>query len=302
MRDCHPGELGGDDREQPGPLRSRDSFVEQAGGSPRRIRSQRPAGVHSGRNPAEGARMSREPDLLAAFIEFSDTLVDDYDVVEFLHRLAERCVDLVDVSEAGIMLADRDGALRYIASSSERMRLIELFELQHAEGPCVDAYRTGIAVQSESTDDANTRWPTLGPHARDVGFQSMAALPMRLRANVIGALNLFSAADACLSAEDLQVAQALADVATIGILQERALSDGQIVKSQLQGALESRVVIEQAKGIVGEHNHISVDDAFKLLRSYARSHNCLLGQAAKDIISGSIAADTLTEPTPASPA
>jgi transcriptional regulator with GAF, ATPase, and Fis domain len=241
--------------------------------------------------------MSREQDLLAAFIEFSDTLVDDYDVVEFLHRLAERCVEFVDVSEAGIMLADRDGSLRYVASSSERMRLIELFELQHEEGPCVDAYRTGVAVQSESTDDVTSRWPTFGPRAQDFGFQSMAALPMRLRANVIGALNLFSTQGASLSPEDKQVAQALADIATIGILQERALSDGHIVTSQLQVALESRVVIEQAKGIVGEHHHISVDDAFKLLRSYARSHNCLLGRAANDIISGNLASDALTEPT-----
>ena len=199
------------------------------------------------------------------------------------------------------MLADRDGSLRYIASSSERMHLIELFELQNDEGPCVDAYRTGVAVQSEFADDANVRWPTFGPRAEDVGFQSMAAVPMRLRANVIGALNLFSTEGASLSPEDLQVAQALADIATIGILQERALSDGHVVTSQLQVALESRVVIEQAKGIVGEHNRISVDDAFKLLRSYARNHNCLLGQAAKDIISGSLVAGTLTEPTRASP-
>jgi transcriptional regulator with GAF, ATPase, and Fis domain len=245
--------------------------------------------------------MSREQDLLAAFVEFADTLVDDYDVVEFLHRLAERCVEFIDVSEAGIMLADRDGSLRYVASSSERMRLIELFELQHDEGPCVDAFRTGVAIQSDSADDANTRWPTFGPRARDVGFQSMAAVPMRLRTNVIGALNLFSTKGASLGPDGQQVAQALADIATIGILQERALSDGHVVTSQLQVALESRVVIEQAKGIVGEHNHISVDDAFKLLRSYARSHNCLLGQAAKDIISGNLAADTLTEPTRPSP-
>jgi len=240
--------------------------------------------------------MSRVQDLLAAFIEFSDTLVDDYDVVEFLHRLAERCVEFVDVSEAGIMLADRDGSLRYVASSSERMRLIELFELQHDEGPCVDAYRSGVAVHSESTDDAKKRWPTFGPHARDVGVQSMAALPMRLRANVIGALNLFSTESGSLSAEALQVAQALADIATIGILQERALSDGQIVTSQLQGALKSRVVIEQAKGIVAEHNHISVDDSFKLLRRYARSNNRMLGQLASDVISGNLATDALAEP------
>jgi len=187
--------------------------------------------------------MSREQDLLAAFVEFADTLVDDYDVVEFLHRLAERCVEFVDVSEAGIMLADRDGSLRYVASSSERMRLIELFELQHAEGPCVDAFRTGVAVQSGSAEDANRRWPTFSPHAHDVGFHSMSALPMRLRANVIGALNLFSTEGVALGPEDLRVAQSLADIATIGILQERALSDGHVVTTQLQVALESRVVI-----------------------------------------------------------
>jgi transcriptional regulator with GAF, ATPase, and Fis domain len=246
--------------------------------------------------------MSREQQLLAAFVEFADTLVDDYDVVEFLHRLAERCVEFIDVSEAGIMLADRDGSLRYVASSSERMRLIELFELQHDEGPCVDAFRAGVAVQSGSIDDANARWPKFGPRALDVGFHSMAAVPMRLRANVIGALNLFSTEGASLSLQDQEVAQALADIATIGILQERALSDGHVVTTQLEVALESRVVIEQAKGIVGEHNQISVDDAFRLLRGYARSHNCLLGQVAKDIIIGKLASDMLTEPTSASPA
>jgi GAF domain-containing protein len=241
--------------------------------------------------------MSREQDLLAAFIEFSDTLVDDYDVVEFLHRLAERCVEIADVTEAGIMLADRDGLLRYVASSSERMRLIELFELQHEEGPCVDAYRTGLAVQSASTEDASTRWPRFGPHALDVGFQAMAAVPMRLRANVIGALNLFSLPPEPLSPDDQRVAQALADIATIGILQERALSDGHIVVTQLQAALESRVVIEQAKGIVAERNHITVDVAFELLRGYARNHNRLLSQTAGAVIDGTLSADALTAPS-----
>ena len=246
--------------------------------------------------------MSREQDLLAAFTEFADTLVADYDVVEFLHRLAERCVEFVDVSEAGIMLADRDGTLCYIASSSERMRLIELFELQHDEGPCLDAYRTGVPVHSSTTDDANERWPNFARHAHEVGFQAISALPMRLRTDVIGALNLFSATPEPLSAEDQQVAQALADIATIGILQERALSDGHIVTSQLQAALQSRIVIEQAKGIVAEHNHVSVDDAFTLLRGYARSHNRLLGQTANQIINGTLATDALGAPTRNQPA
>ncbi len=246
--------------------------------------------------------MAREQDLLAAFVEFADTFVDDYDVVEFLHRLAERCVGLLNVSEAGIMLADRDGTLHYIASSSERMHLIELFELQHDEGPCLDAYRTGVAVHAAMADEANTRWPRFAPHARDVGFQSVSALPMRLRADVIGALNLFSATPEPLNSEDQQVAQALADIATISILQERALKDGQVVTTQLEGALESRIAIEQAKGMVAEHNHVSIDDAFTLLRGYARKNNRLLRQTADAIIDGTLTADALTAPTRNQPA
>jgi GAF domain-containing protein len=240
--------------------------------------------------------MSREQDLLAAFVEFADTFVAEYDVVEFVHRLAERCVEFVDASEAGIMLADRDGTLHYLASSSERMRLIELFELQHDEGPCLDAFRMGVAVQGAITAEAGERWPRFAPHAREVGFRSVSALPMRLRTDVIGALNLFSTAPGPLSADDQQVAQALADIATIGILQERALHDGQIVTSQLQGALESRIVIEQAKGIVAQGAHVSVDDAFKLLRGYARNHNRLLSSTAHEIIDGTLPVEALIAP------
>jgi GAF domain-containing protein len=241
--------------------------------------------------------MPREQELLKAFIEFADTIVDEYDVVEFLHRLATRCVELVDASEAGIMLADRDGTLHYIASSSERMRLIELFELQHDEGPCLDAFRDGVAVHASLTGDAHTRWPHFGPHAQEVGFEWVSALPMRLRTEVIGALNLFSASPGPLSAEDQQVAQALADIATIGILQERALNDAQVVTTQLEGALESRVVIEQAKGIVAEHNHIDIDVAFEVLRAYARTHHSLLRHTAQQIIDGTLVSDALIEPT-----
>ncbi|HEY5172430.1 MAG TPA: GAF and ANTAR domain-containing protein [Acidimicrobiia bacterium] len=232
---------------------------------------------------------------MRAFIEFADTIVDQYDVVEFLHRLANRCVELVDASEAGIMLADRDGTLHYVASSSERMRLIELFELQHDEGPCLDAYRDEVAVHTTLDDDANKRWPRFAPHAREVGFESVSALPMRLRTDVIGALNILSTHSAPLSADDQQVAQALADIATIGILQERALNDAKVVTFQLEGALESRIVIEQAKGIVAERNHVAIDTAFELLRGYARTHNRLLRQTAQDVIDATLSTDALTE-------
>jgi GAF domain-containing protein len=238
--------------------------------------------------------MPREQDLLAAFIEFADTIVDDYDVVEFLHRLATRCVELVDASEAGIMLADRDGTLHYVASSSERMRLIELFELQHDEGPCLDAYREGVEVHCSLDDYARERWARFAPHACDVGFESVSAMPLRLRTEVIGALNLFSTAPGPLSLEDQQVAQALADIATIGILQERAVNDSRVVTSQLEGALASRVVIEQAKGIVAERDDVGIDTAFELLRGYARTHQRLLRQVAEEIIDGTLALDALT--------
>jgi GAF domain-containing protein len=242
--------------------------------------------------------MARERDLLAALIEFADTIVAEYDVVEFLHRLAQRCVELVHAAEAGIMLADSDGTLHYIASSSERMRLIEVFELQHDEGPCLDAFRDGVAVHCSLSAEALARWPRFAPHAQEVGFESVSALPMRLRSEVIGALNIFSVQPEPLGSDDQNVAQALADVATIGILQERAVNDARVVTSQLEMALESRIVIEQAKGIVAERGRVSIDTAFTLLRTYARAHNALLSQTAIDIIDGTLSSDALTEPSP----
>ena len=245
--------------------------------------------------------MTREQDVLSAFIEFADTFIDDYDVVEFLHRLAARCVELLNASEAGIMLADGDGTLRYVASSSERMRLIELFELQHDQGPCLDAYRDGVAVHTALTDDEHGRWPQFAPHALEVGFASVSALPMRLRSEVIGALNLFSSSATPLNDDEQLLAQALADVATIGILQERALKDARVVTSQLEAALDSRIVIEQAKGIVAERNAVSIDAAFTLLRSYARSNNFRLSETARQVIDGRIATSDLTGPIATTP-
>jgi transcriptional regulator with GAF, ATPase, and Fis domain len=237
--------------------------------------------------------MPREKALLEAFIEFADTIVDQYDVVEFLHRLATRCVELVDASEAGIMLADSDGTLHYVASSSERMRLIEIFELQHEQGPCLDAFRTGLAVHAELSEATRARWPQFADHAREAGFASVSALPMRLRTQVIGALNVFSSSPTPLDADDRRVVQALADIATIGILQERAVNDARVVTSQLEIALESRIVIEQAKGIVAERSRVSIDESFARLRTYARTHNRLLSEVAHEVIDGTLATEVL---------
>lgn len=224
--------------------------------------------------------------LTETFVVLADTLIDDYDVIDFLETLAERCVELLDISAAGVMLADGHGGLRHAACSSEQMRLVELFELQVGEGPCFDAFRERAAVRHDDLFDGTDRWPEFATHAGAAGFVAVSAVPLRLRAHVVGALNMFSSEPRSLDDDDLRVAQALADVATIGILQERAIHDGHELTGQLQGALQSRIVIEQAKGIVAESRGIKVDDAFAAIRSFARSHNRLLGETARDVVSG----------------
>jgi GAF domain-containing protein len=245
----------------------------------------------------DGGHVTREKILVETFVGLADTLVDDYDIIDFMHTLAERCVELLDVSAAGIMLADSKGKLRHAACSSEQMRLVEFFELQVEEGPCFDAYRDGTPVLCDSPEDAETRWPRFAPHARESGFVTVSAVPLRLRAEVIGALNLFSSRPGALNADDVGVAQAMADIATIGILQARVIEDKNVFSSQLELALESRVAIEQAKGIVAEHNQISVDTAFELIRRYTRDHNRLLSETARQLIDGTLAPEQLPHTT-----
>jgi GAF domain-containing protein len=242
--------------------------------------------------------MPKEREVLRALVEVADTFVDDYDVVEFLHGLAERCVAILDVDEAGVMLIDATRSLRYVASSSEQMRLVELLELQHEEGPCLDAYRVGKVTVSRQAQDAEQRWPKFGTHARAAGLESLAGVPMRLRLDRIGALNLFSRQPGGLSEEDQHVAQAMADIATIGVLHARAIHDSRVVATQLQTALESRIVIEQAKGIIAEHLTMTVDDAFTLLRNYARRQNSKLTDAAVRVVKGSVRPDALGPKAP----
>ena len=241
--------------------------------------------------------MAKEREVLRALVEVADTFVDDYDVVDFLQRLTERCVTILDVDEAGVMLVDATRTLRYVASSSEKMRTVELLELQHEEGPCLDAYRDGVLIVTTAAVEADTRWPVFGSHARKAGLESLAGVPMRLRLERIGALNLFSRRGGGLTAEDQDVAQALADIATIGVLQARAIQDSRIVSAQLQTALESRIAIEQAKGIIAEYLSITVDEAFTTLRSHARTHNRKLTDAARSVVSGALRPDTLGRST-----
>ncbi len=239
--------------------------------------------------------MPRRQELLTrTFVDVADTLVADFDIVEFLTRLTARCVELFDMSAAGLLLADPQGSVRVAASSDEQMELLELFELQHAEGPCLDSYRTGLAVACDDLERDGTRWPRFTPEARSCGFASVYALPMRLRNDVIGSLNLLRADTHGLDAQDLVAAQALADVATIGILQHRAAEEHQLLAEQLQYALTSRVLVEQAKGVLAEHARMEMDAAFDALRRYSRNHNRRLVDVARAVVERTLPAATIT--------
>ena len=237
---------------------------------------------------------TRERDFASAFVDLADTLVDDYDVLDFLHGLATHCVDLLDVDAAGLMLADREGVLRVAASSSEQVRLLELFELQNEEGPCLECFGSGEAVSGDNLTEAQRqRWPRFGVAATRAGFHSVLALPLRLRSETIGALNMFRRAEGPLGDPDRRLAQALADVATIGILQERGSRRRDLLARQLQAALSSRVVIEQAKGVIAERRGLHVDEAFELMRGYARSRSEKLSDVAGRVVSRELDLDAV---------
>jgi transcriptional regulator with GAF, ATPase, and Fis domain len=227
--------------------------------------------------------------LTEAFVALADTLVDDFDVVDFLHELTVRCAQVLGVTAAGVLLTDQRGALRVVAASTEQTRLLELFQSQTDQGPCPECFHTGrpVAVADLSTSAAARRWPQFAAEARTVGFASVHALPMRLRTDIIGALNLFGTQPGALDEDTLRLAQALADVATIGLLQARAIRQRDTLAEQLQIALNSRVVIEQAKGVIAERRRLDMDQSFTLLRGTARTNNRRLSDLARAIVDGS---------------
>ena len=226
-----------------------------------------------------------DADLLSdTFVDLADTMVDDFDVIDFLHMLTDRSVQLLSVSAAGVVLADPRGELRVAAASSEAAGLIELFQIQNDQGPCLDCFRTGQAVTATNLHGAVQRWPRFAAAAARAGFGAVNALPMRLRDQVIGALNLFSGGAPALGPADLRIGQALADVATIGLLQERNVRRAETLAEQLQAALNSRVVIEQAKGKLAERTGLGMQEAFTLLRQHARNSNQRLTDVARFVI------------------
>jgi GAF domain-containing protein len=232
------------------------------------------------------AAVRRERSLVEMFVLLADTLVEDYDVVDLLDRLVTTAVDLLGVTAAGLLLADQQGHLDVVASSSEGTRLLEIFQLQSQQGPCFDCVKGSASVSSIDLAADHDRWPVFVPAALAAGFAAVLAVPMRLRKQTIGALNLFSAAPGLLPAEDVAIAQGLADVATIGILQQRSTDRSSALAQQLQSALNSRVVIEQAKGVLSERHGMGMDSAFEALRKQARDRNLKLGDLAQQLVRG----------------
>jgi GAF domain-containing protein len=226
--------------------------------------------------------------LAKTFVQLADTLVAEFDMVDSLSMLTDRCVEILDVDQAGLMLVSPEGNLHVMSSSSEEMRLLELFELQSEEGPCLDCFHSGEPVVNDDLATVGGRWPRFSSQALAVGFHAAHALPMRLRGSIIGALNLFQRDQGVLSQVDLAVGQALADIATIAILQHRAARETQILTDQLQSALNSRVVIEQAKGMLAQANRLDLQEAFAMLRRYSRSHNLGISLVATSVVNGKL--------------
>ena len=238
--------------------------------------------------------MTREANVVRALVKMADTLVGDYDVVDLLTGLADQCVSLLGVSAAGVMLATPvllihpEGTLGLVASSSEAMRLLELFELQAQEGPCLDAFRTGERVEHENLAAGSGRWPSFSKAAIDAGFQSASALPLRWREITFGALNLLSVTQTPMDEADIIVARAFAGLATLSIVQHRATAEAESLNEQLANALTSRAAIEQAKGVISERAGVGMAEAFSRLLSYARDSHQRLTDVAEAAVNGTL--------------
>ncbi len=237
----------------------------------------------------------REQLLARTFVDVADTLVSDFDVVEFLSLLTTRCVELFDLGAAGLLLMSPSGGIEVAAASDHSMELLDRFELVHDEGPCVDCFRSGESVLSDDLRVESARWPNFAPEALAAGHVSVAAVPLRLRGQTIGAMNLLRNEIGAPGPRDLIAAQALADVATIGLLQQRASAEQRLLAEQLQHALDSRVVVEQAKGVLAAGTGLDVDRAFAALRQYARNRNQRLSEVAHALVARTLSPNVVID-------
>ncbi|MER6695371.1 GAF and ANTAR domain-containing protein [Streptomyces minutiscleroticus] len=226
--------------------------------------------------------------MTAALIDLADVLVADFDPVEFLYRVTEHCMNLLDISDAGVMLAPAGAPLQLVAASSERMREVELFELDARTGPCLTAYHEGTAIDHTPLDASPVRWPEFSAHAFWAGYRCVHATPIRLREDTIGVLNLFRRTPEVLGEADRHLSKALADTTAISLVQQASLDHHRTVNRQLQRALDSRSAIEQAKGFLASHNGTDPGTAFEQLRAHARRHRIRLVDLARDVVAGAV--------------
>jgi hypothetical protein len=224
--------------------------------------------------------------LADAFVGLADTLVDDYDVVELAQQLVDSSMELLPIVAAGILIGDVRGDLHVLASSSEQTRLLELLQVKAGSGPCLLAYRTGEQVLVDDLEVDQQRWPIFAQGALGYNYRAVCALPLRLRGEHVGALNLFRSGVGTLASADIAIGQALADVATVGILHQRLLTKSELINRQIQTALNTRIVIEQAKGVIAERGRVDMEQAFALLRSYARRTRQRLADVAGSVVEG----------------
>jgi GAF domain-containing protein len=242
--------------------------------------------------------IDRQALTATTFVEIVDTLVDDFDVIDVLTHLTSRSVELLQAAAAGILLADAEGQLRVIGASTEQVGLLELFQIQNDEGPCLDSYRTG-AVVFDASLDADSAWPRFAKESLRFGYPSVCAVPLRLKSVILGCLNLFMSEPTALSDAEVSLAQALADVASIAVVQDQATREAAIREGHLQHALNSRISIEQAKGMIAERAGVDMDEAFSRLRLFARNNNRLLTEVAQSIIAGTTGIESLYDRRPA---
>jgi hypothetical protein len=233
----------------------------------------------------------REKAVTEAFVSIANILVDGYDLLDLYLGLTSDCARLLDIAEAGLLLADSDGVLHVMAASSEGTLALELLQLQREEGPCLDCFHEGAVVEVPDLAAETARWPEFVPAAQAAGFSSVHALPMRLRDTILGTLGLFGAKVGALNEEDLALGQALAHVASVALVAERVTADGKALNAQLQAALTSRVTLEQAKGFLAHLGELDMDQAFAVLRRYARDHNLRLADVAARMVSRELAPD-----------
>lgn len=245
--------------------------------------------------------VSRER-LAEMLVEVADPPVDDYDVVEFLHRVTTRTAELICVPAVGLQLADARGQPQVVAASDEAARRLERFQVRIREGPCLDAYATRAPVVNPDLRSAGNQWPAFAPRATALGFRSVHSLPLQVRAQVIGTLNMFGTQAGRLEPSDVKIAQAVAGMVTIGLLRRRALHHGEVLIEQLRHALTSRVPIEQAKGALARAHGVGADQAFEMLRRYSRNHNLKLVDVARAVVTDAASVPDLTRPRRPAPA